>query len=232
MRPASAVHALQLMPPEGEREASDARTRVRDLPHLSTERIEDAMRRCAGNLTRAAEALNVARSSLYRRVNAEPSLLATRDEIVESFIDTAEGVIVAALARGDVNAATFVLRTQGHRRGWSTLAARQEAEQTPESPRPRVDMTAALKALSPAELMQLEAIVGKLEANAKSGAGLDAGTTRARADLSDAGTFPGRGLRIVDEVEAVVAPDEVEPSAEANLSTTDKLNPGDITKPE
>ena len=41
------------------------------------------MRRCAGNLTAAAEKLNVARSSLYRRVNAEPSLLETRDEIVE-----------------------------------------------------------------------------------------------------------------------------------------------------
>ena len=117
-----------------------------------------------------------------------------------SFIDTAEGVIVAALARGDVNAATFVLRTQGHRRGWSTLAARQEAEQTPEQPRRKVDMTAALKALSPAELMQLEAIVAKLEANAKAEAReLDAderdGLTTARADLSDAGTSPGRGLR-------------------------------------
>ena len=62
----------------------------------------------------------------------EPSLLETRAEIVEIFVDTAEAVIVAALGRGDVNAATFVLRTQGHRRGWSTLAARQEAEQTPE----------------------------------------------------------------------------------------------------
>ena len=202
--------ALQIIPHEGEEgDASVARTRGRDLPHLSTEQIEAAMRRSAGNLTAAAEKLNVARSSLYRRVNAEPSLLETRAEIVESLIDTAEGVIVSALGRGDVNAATFVLRTQGHRRGWSTLAARQEAEQTPEQPRRKVDMSAALKALSPDELMQLEAIVAKLESSARLEAReRDAGerdaageltrTATARADLSDgdiSGARPPRSTR-------------------------------------
>ncbi len=230
MRPAS---AMQVIAPEGEREASDARTRGRDLPHLSTECISDAMRRCGGNLTRAAEALNVARSSLYRRVGAEPSLLETRAEIVESLIDTAEGVIIAALARGDVNAATFVLRTQGHRRGWSTLAARQEAEQqTPEQPRRRVDMTAALRALSPDELMALEGIVGKLEANAR----VEARAGDASDDDGSRRPFRRRAyLRgevsasdAVDEVEAVAAPDADDLTAEAGFPTTGKPT-GDLS---
>ena len=198
-RPAS---ALQLLP-SVEGDAPDARTRGRDLLHLSTERIEEAMRRCGGNLTRAAEALNVARSSLYRRVGAEPSLLETRAEIVELLVDEAEAAIVTAVRRGDVNAATFVLRTQGHRRGWSTWNARHEAEQRPEPPRRRVDMTTALRALSPEELLQLEAIVTKLEGSAK-----------AEARDREAGY-------------GVAASGEVEPTAEADMYPRYKSYPGD-----
>jgi hypothetical protein len=185
----------------------DEHTRARGhrhLAHLSTERIEDAIRRAGGNLTAAAEKLGVGRSTLYTRITEEPSLLATRDEIVESFVDEAETAIVAAVRRGDVNAATFVLRTQGSRRGWSTWAARHEAEQRPEPPpRRRVDVTAALRALSPEELLQLEAIVTKLEGSAKS-----------EARDREAGY-------------GVAASGEVEPTAEADMYPRYKSNPDD-----
>ena len=106
--------APQLVPTPAKVDALNGPTRARvHLAHLSTQQIEDALRRSGGNLTQAAEKLNVGRTTLYLRTVEEPSLLETRAEIVESLIDTAEGVIVAALARGDVNAATFVLRTQG-----------------------------------------------------------------------------------------------------------------------
>ena len=59
-----------------------ARARVH-LAHLSTQQIEDALRRCGGNLTQAAEKLNVGRTTLYLRTVEEPSLLETRAEIVE-----------------------------------------------------------------------------------------------------------------------------------------------------
>ena len=202
--------APQLVPTPAKVDALNEPTRARvHLAHLSTQQIEAALRRCGGSLTQAAAQLNVGRTTLYLRTVEEPSLLETRAEIVESLIDTAEGVIVAALARGDVNAATFVLRTQGGRRGWSTWNARHEAEQTPEQPRRKVDMSAALRALSPEELLQLEGIVGKLEADAKSGAGLDAG----RDDGSSRRSFRRRHFRgevsaAVDEVEAVAASGE------------------------
>jgi hypothetical protein len=232
--------AIQFVPGPNA-DASDARTRVRDLPHLSTERIEDSMRRCGGNLTATAARLNCARSSLYRRVNAEPSLLETRAEIVESFVDEAEAAIVSAVKRGDVNAATFVLRTQGSRRGWSTWSARHEGEQRPEPPRPRsIDMTAALRALSPDELMALERIVAKLESTAKAGAGLDAGDDEgsrrhrgSRREHLSAGRGEVAASDAVDEVEAVAASDEVEDlTAEADCLATEQSNPGDLSKPE
>ena len=102
------------------------------LAHLSTQQIEDALRRCGGSLTQAAEKLNVGRTTLYLRTVEEPSLLATRDEIRERFVDKAESAIVAAVRRGDVNAATFVLRSNGNKRGWSTWSARHEGEQRQE----------------------------------------------------------------------------------------------------
>ena len=45
--------------------------------------------------------------------------LETRDEIRELFIDTAEAVIVAAVGRGDLQAAMFTLKMRGRERGWS-----------------------------------------------------------------------------------------------------------------
>ena len=141
-RPASAMQLL----PSVETDTLDEHTRPRvhrHLAHLSTERIEHAIRQAGGNLTVAAEKLGVGRSTLYTRTTEEPSLLATRDEILESFVDEAETAIVAAVRRGDVNAATFVLRTKGHRRGWSTWAARHEGEQRARAAASQVDMTAA-----------------------------------------------------------------------------------------
>jgi hypothetical protein len=165
----ASASALQIVPSSGETDTLDEHTRARGhrhLAHLSTERVEDAIRRAGGNLTQAAATLGVGRSTLYTRITEEPSLLATRDEIVESLIDTAEGVINAALARGDVNAATFVLRTQGHRRGWSTWSARHEGEQKRSEPTSRhnpEEVTRRLRALSKDEIEQLERLVLKME---------------------------------------------------------------------
>ena len=89
-------------------------------------------------------------------------------------------------------------------------------EQTPEpAPRPRVDMSAALRALSPDELMALEGIVSKLESSAKAEARLD-------ADGDDGPRRRRAHFRATADVEAV------ELTAEANLSSTGKLNPGEV----
>jgi hypothetical protein len=110
------------------------------------------------------------------------------------------------------------------------LAARQEAEQTPEQPRRRIDMTAALRALTPTELQQLEVIVGKLEANARIEA-------RERdGDDDEVSRRPFRRGRLRGEISAsadVEAVDEVEAVAASGEVVADEiaLNPGDISKP-
>ena len=192
--------ALQLIPPR-ERRTTRTVTRARGR----TSRISPPSRSrtrsgaAGGNLTAAAEKLKVA------RIDALPATsmraVAARDQGRDrrEFVDKAEAVIVAAVRRGDVNAATFVLRTQGHRRGWSTLArASGGRADAGAAASPQVDMTAALKALSPDEMMALQAIVAKLEASAR----LEERDASER-DADDDGsrrcfqteTFPGRGRR-------------------------------------
>jgi len=89
-------------------------------------------------------------------------------------------------------------------------------------------MTAALKALSPDELMALEGIVSKLESSAKAEARLDADDAEGSRR-----PFRRRPLRgevaasdAVDEVEAVAASDEIDQTAEADLCTPNKSDPG------
>ena len=68
--------ALRVIDPSLEdNDALAVSTRARlPLAHLTTSQVADAMRRCGGNLSQAAQALHCARWSLYRRINAEPSL--------------------------------------------------------------------------------------------------------------------------------------------------------------
>ena len=138
------------------------------------------------------------------------------------------------IKEGDGPSVRFFLRTVGRHRGYSE---RLVVEQTPEpAQRPRVDMSAALRALSPDEMMQLQAIVAKLEARARLEAQRDAGERDgSERDVDDDGSrrsFRRKYLRgevsasaEVAEVEAVVAPGEV-------VADEIALNPGDVTKPE
>jgi hypothetical protein len=94
--------SFQLLVPNGHEPVAtlDSPTRTREpLAHISTDQIEDALRRTGGNLVQTAKKLGVGRSTLYNRIGVEPSLLATRDEIRESFVDEAEAAIVAAVHR-------------------------------------------------------------------------------------------------------------------------------------
>ena len=160
----------------------------RHLAHLSTERIEHAIRQAGGNLTVAAEKLGVGRSTLYTRTTEEPSLLATRDEILESFVDEAETAIVAAVRtgrrqRGDVR---FEDARSSSRLEHIGVRVRRPSRE-PEQPRRRVDMTAALRALSPDELMALEGIVCEARSSTRGPrlALVMRATTTAPAGLSD-----------------------------------------------
>ena len=96
-------------------------------------------------------------------------------------------------------------------------------------------MTAALKALSPDELMALERIVAKLEASAKAEArDVDADDDDGSRRRFRRAHFRGEVSAAVDEVEAVAAPDEADLTAEADgaFSPRGENEPGDLTKPE
>jgi hypothetical protein len=89
------------------------------------------------------------------------------------FLDLGESELAKLVKQGVPSAVFFLLRTLGARRGWREGVL---VEQEP-APRRRVDMTAALRRLSPDELLQLEALVSKLEGSAKAEArDLEAGS--------------------------------------------------------
>jgi hypothetical protein len=172
-----------------------------------------------GVMADAARRLKVSRDKLYLRCHADPVAEAARTEAREVFVDLAESELYKLVASGNPSAIIYTLRTVGHARGWREgVTIEQEA-----APRRRVDMTAALRALSPEELLQLEGLVSKLESSAKAEARLNAD-----GDEASRRPFRRRHLRgevaasdAVAEVEAVAAPAEGEPSAAANFPTTE-----------
>ena len=223
--------ALQIISPSGERDTGDVRAPARlPLAHLSSEKVAEALKAAHGVMADAARRLKVSRDKLYLRCHADPIAEAARTEARETFVDLAESELYKLVASGNPSAIIYTLRTVGHARGWREgVVVEQEA-----APRPRVDMTAALRALSPDELLQLEGLVSKLEANAR----LEA---RDRDADDDGSRRPSRRRHLrgevaasdaVAEVEAVAASGEVELTAEANCLATEQLNPGDLTKPE
>ena len=80
--------------------------------------IEIALRRCDGNLTKAAEFVGMARVTFYDRVYGSEHLRAVRTEIVESFVDETESELRKLVKSGNPSAIIFVLKTLGKNRGY------------------------------------------------------------------------------------------------------------------
>jgi hypothetical protein len=219
MRPA----ALQLVGPD----APDIHARY--AQHLDSATIIAALERSGGIVTAAAKSLHISRDTLYERLKVDEAVRQVLASVREKNLDLAEGQLLRMIKEGDGPSVRFFLRTVGRHRGYSE---RLVVEQTPEpAQRPRVDMSAALKALSPDEMMQLQAIVAKLEASARlearaHDAGDDEGSRRRFRRAHFRGEVATSGE--VEAVEAIAAPDEVEDLT----ATTEQLKPGDLTKPE
>lgn len=88
------------------------------MAKFSTKVIIDAIRRAEGNLTAAAEALGVSRSTIYRYVTDRATVKEALDETRESLIDTAENQLAKKIKSGDMTAIIFFLKTQGKSRGY------------------------------------------------------------------------------------------------------------------
>ena len=76
--------ALQLLPPEGEVDASDARPRARvPVAHISAETIAEALKASNGVMAEAARRLRISRDTLHERARVDPLVQAARNEARE-----------------------------------------------------------------------------------------------------------------------------------------------------
>ena len=83
--------------------------------------LEDCKKALAGAhglVTPAAEALGIQRSTLYMRIQKNPSLRVVFDDARESMLDLAEQKLYDAIRSGDAWAVQFVLKTVGKNRGY------------------------------------------------------------------------------------------------------------------
>lgn len=88
--------------------------RPEDLTKLRTTIIE-----CFGNLTKAAEALEIQRATLYKWIEIEPSLREAVEEGREARLDAAEEQLAKNWDDGKEASLIFFLKTQGRKRGYS-----------------------------------------------------------------------------------------------------------------
>ena len=85
---------------------------------LTVKEVEQAIKQKDGNISDIAEALGVARSTVYRKINKHPSLKQTLDDSRESLVDLAEGKLRTEVKKGNITAIIFTLKTLGKSRGY------------------------------------------------------------------------------------------------------------------
>jgi hypothetical protein len=141
--------------------ALDAHARARPVPHLTMERIVEALRASGGSIAASARQLGVARQSLYSRMLVEPAIREAREEIREEALDIAESELLKAVKRGESWAVTFFLRAMGKHRGYGRDAAPVERQAEQETQPGEFD----LSRLTITELEQLESIMTKAESD-------------------------------------------------------------------
>jgi hypothetical protein len=78
----------------------------------------EAIKRHHGLLSIAARSLGVNRRSIYRAIERWPDLKDEIDEAREFTVDTAEGKLYAAIAKGEAWAIRYFLQTIGKDRGY------------------------------------------------------------------------------------------------------------------
>jgi hypothetical protein len=88
---------------------------------VTDETIIAALRKNAGIISHAAADCGIGRSSLSERVKNNPVLKAVSQEVDESVLDAAEGIVkVALLKKKDEQTARWYLSRKGKARGYGT----------------------------------------------------------------------------------------------------------------
>jgi len=80
--------------------------------------IIEAIRKCRGNISRAADKIGICRQTLHTRINQESEIKAVVDECRERFLDDLEDVFQNKALSGDTVSGLFLLKTIGKKRGY------------------------------------------------------------------------------------------------------------------
>jgi len=80
--------------------------------------IAEALLKCAGILSNAAEELGCKRATLVKYLERHPDLAKVRDHAREVTLDLAESKLVDKIKKGNLGAIIFFLKTQGKQRGY------------------------------------------------------------------------------------------------------------------
>ena len=138
------------------------------LSHIENHQIREALKDALGVQAAAAKRLGVDEAQLWYRCKIEPELDAYVKSERTKLAANAETQIHALVAKGDPTMCRFVV-TRLEPQTWGSKGYDEKdhgAAHALALPK-RIDMSAALRALSPDEMMQLQSIVAKMERQAK-----------------------------------------------------------------
>lgn len=85
---------------------------------LTVKQVAKALEATGGNVSEAARALGVHRTTVHRKIKSSETLQEIVTDARESLVDLAEGKIKSEIKKGNITAIIFTLKTQGKERGW------------------------------------------------------------------------------------------------------------------
>lgn len=88
------------------------------MPEITITQLKVALKAAAGIPAVAAESLKCSRQNVCQRIANSAELRRFVDEVEQTIVDLAEGVVVDALRKKDRPTARWVLETKGRHRGW------------------------------------------------------------------------------------------------------------------
>ena len=92
---------------------------------LTAETVETELRKAHGNLAKVGRHFGVTRQAVWKFIQTRPKLIEAANDVRESFKDTAEDSLRAAVKKGEGWAVCFFLKTQAKDRGY---VEKQEVE--------------------------------------------------------------------------------------------------------
>lgn len=95
---------------------------------LKDDQVIEALTKCKGNISRAADKLGCARSTLYRHINSKDSLKELHKDFRERFLDETECVFQNKVLSGSTSELLFALKTLARSRGYDFVERDYVAE--------------------------------------------------------------------------------------------------------